>query len=192
MAREFLYHQSTECGLLLSVSQKCRNVHSAVKIVLVATIIQCFISGSYGLVYHLNFPIRQVMLSTSYQSKQPSLKSLQITNTRECVKKRESSYTIGGKVSWSTHRGKQYGSSTENRITVRSSNPIPGHKPGKNYNAKRYMHPCVYSITIHSSQVMETAYMSIPDKWVKKMWCIYTMVYCNLHIQWINCNGQEY
>ena len=71
------------------------------------------------------------------------------------MKKRESSYTIGGKVSWSSHRGKQYGSSTENRITVRSSNPTPGHKPGKNYNAKRYMHPYVHNSSLHNSQDME-------------------------------------
>ena len=41
-------------------------------------------------------------------------KSLQITNAEESVKKRESSYTVSGKVNWGSHFGKQYGGSSEN------------------------------------------------------------------------------
>ena len=49
-----------------------------------------------------------------------SLKSLQIINTGEGVEKRESSYTIGGNVSWYSHYGIQYGGSqkNKNRITI--------------------------------------------------------------------------
>ena len=43
-----------------------------------------------------------------------AIKSLQITNAREGVEKRESSYTVGGNVNWYNHYGKQYGSSSEN------------------------------------------------------------------------------
>ena len=37
--------------------------------------------------------------------------SLQITNAIEGVKRRESSYTVGGNISWCSLYGKQYGSS---------------------------------------------------------------------------------
>ena len=70
--------------------------------------------------------------------------------------------------------------------------PLLGIHLNKTIMQKDTCTPVFIAAPFHSSQVMETAYMSIPDEWVKKMWCIYTMVYCNLHIQWINCNGQEY
>ena len=38
-------------------------------------------------------------------------KSLQITNVAEDLEKRESSYTIGGGVNWSSHYEKQCGAS---------------------------------------------------------------------------------
>ena len=42
------------------------------------------------------------------------LTSLQITNVREGVEKRESSFTVGGNVNWYNHYGKQYRSSSRN------------------------------------------------------------------------------
>ena len=45
--------------------------------------------------------------STSHQSEWPSLKTLQI-NSGEDVEKRETSYTVGGNVSWYSHYGKLY------------------------------------------------------------------------------------
>ena len=41
-------------------------------------------------------------------------KNLQITNAGEGVEKREPSYTVGGNVSWCSHCGRQFGSSSEN------------------------------------------------------------------------------
>ena len=41
-------------------------------------------------------------------------KSLQVTNAGEGMERREPSYTVGGNVSWYSHYGKQYGSSSEN------------------------------------------------------------------------------
>jgi len=40
--------------------------------------------------------------------------SLQITNAREGVEKRELSYTVGGNIYWYSHYGKQYGDSSRN------------------------------------------------------------------------------
>ena len=43
-----------------------------------------------------------------------SLKSLQMTNAREGVEKREPSHTVDGNVNWCSHYGKQCGDSLEN------------------------------------------------------------------------------
>ena len=42
------------------------------------------------------------------------IKSLQVTNAGEGMKKREPSYTVGGNVNWCNHYGKQYGGSSKN------------------------------------------------------------------------------
>ena len=51
----------------------------------------------------------------SQQTEWPSLKSLQITDIREGVEKREPSYTVGDNISWYSHCGKQHGGSSENK-----------------------------------------------------------------------------
>ena len=43
---------------------------------------------------------------------------------------------------------------------TQSSNPTPGHLSEPNIHSKRYMHPYVHCIIIHSSQDMETIQMS--------------------------------
>ena len=58
--------------------------------------------------------IKTTVRTTSHQLEWPSLKSLQITNAGEDVKRREASYLVGGNVSWCSHCGKQYGSSSKN------------------------------------------------------------------------------
>ena len=52
--------------------------------------------------------------TTSFQSEWPSLKSLQMPDAAEGVKKREPSYSFGGNVNWYSRYGKQYGGSSEN------------------------------------------------------------------------------
>ena len=49
---------------------------------------------------------------------------------------------------------------TKNRITIWSTSPTCGHISRQNYSSERYMHPCVHSSTIHSSQDMETTQIS--------------------------------
>ena len=39
------------------------------------------------------------------------------------------------------------------------------------------MHPNVHCSSIYNNQVMEATEMPIDDKWIKKMWYIYTMEY---------------
>ena len=50
---------------------------------------------------------------------------------------------------------------TENRVTICSINPTPGHISGQNYNSERYMYPCIHSSIIHDNQEMEATQMSI-------------------------------
>jgi len=47
-------------------------------------------------------------------SEWPSFKSLQIGNSGEGMEKKKPFYSVGGKVSYYSHCGKQYGASSEN------------------------------------------------------------------------------
>ena len=54
------------------------------------------------------------------------------------------------------------------------------HIPGlyfKNYNSKRCRPPYIYSNIIHNSQDRETPKSLLTDKWIKKLWYIYTVQY---------------
>ena len=54
---------------------------------------------------------------------------------------------------------------TKNKITIWSSNPIPGHILRQNCNSRRYMHPYIHNSTTHNSQNMKTTkHSSIGDK----------------------------
>ena len=96
------------------------------------------------------------------------------------LEKREPSYTAGVNVNWYSHDEKQYGDSlkTENRVTIWSSNPTPGHisRKDKNSNSKRYMHPNVYSGTIYNGQDMKATYMSI-KRWMDKEYAAYIHIW---------------
>jgi hypothetical protein len=99
-----------------------------------------------------------------------------ITNNkfwRGC-KDKEPSYTAGGNVSWYNHFGKQYGSFFKKlnidlpyypAISLLGIYPKEGDSGYSN----------VYCSTIHNSQVMEMPRCPTTDKWIKKMWYLYTM-----------------
>jgi len=54
-------------------------------------------------------PIKLQGRITSHMSEWPSVKSIPLTNSGECIQKREHSYSVGGNVSCCSHYGKQYG-----------------------------------------------------------------------------------
>ena len=58
--------------------------------------------------------IKTTMTTTLHQPEWPSSKSLQRVSAGEGTEKREPSYTVGGKVNWCNHCGRQYGDSSEN------------------------------------------------------------------------------
>ena len=67
-----------------------------------------------------------------HQSEWPSLKSLQIINAGEGVKKKEPSYTVGGNVNWCSSYGKQHGGSLKKLKKVQPYDPailLPGINP---------------------------------------------------------------
>ena len=61
---------------------------------------------------------------------------------------------------------------SKHRTTIWSSNSIPGHLSKENHDSQRHMYSDVHCSTIHNSQDMETT-----EKWIQKMWYIYTMEY---------------
>ena len=65
---------------------------------------------------------------------------------------------------------------TNNRSTIWSSNPTPGHILRENDNSKIYTHPSVHCGIIYNSQYMEA--IQIYNRGMEKeMWYIYTMEY---------------
>ena len=70
---------------------------------------------------------------TSYQPEWLSFKNSQTINAGEGVERRESSYTVGGNVSWYSHYGEQYGGylKSKSRNTILAFNPTSGHIPEK-------------------------------------------------------------
>ena len=96
------------------------------------------------------------------------------------MEKKEHPYTVGGNVNWFSHYGKQYGGSskkkTKNRVTILSSNPIPGHISGKDEssNSKRYVHPSVIATLFTVAKTWKQLKCLLTDEWIKKMWYIYT------------------
>ena len=70
------------------------------------------------------------------------------------MERRESSYTVGGNISYHNRYGEQYAGSlkTKYRITIGSRNATPGHLFGEKHNSKRWMNPNVYCSTICSLQ----------------------------------------
>ena len=50
---------------------------------------------------------------------------------------------------------KEVSKKIQNRPTIWSNNPTPGHIPGENHHSKRYTHPNVRHSTIYNSQDTE-------------------------------------
>ena len=66
---------------------------------------------------------------------------------------------------------------TKIQITIQSSNPTLVHISRQNYNSKRNMHPNVHSSNIHIAKTCKQPKCPLTDKWIKKIWYIYTMEY---------------
>ena len=105
--------------------------------------------------------------TTSHQSELPTFISPQITSGGGGVEKREPSCTVGGNGSSYNHYGKQYGGNSENHtwnyhMTQESHSWAISRQ---DVPWKRHMYPHVHCSTVHNSQDMETAQMSI-ERWL--------------------------
>ena len=67
----------------------------------------------------------------------------------------------------------------KNRTTLWPSNSTARNLPKgiRSADAQGHMYPNVYSSTFNNSQIMEEPKCPSTDKWIKKMWFIYTMDY---------------
>lgn len=59
------------------------------------------------------------------------------------------------------------------------SNPTPGYifEGNKISIWNRYLHSRVYCRVIHNSKIWEKSKSPTMDEKIKKMWCVYTMIY---------------
>ena len=91
------------------------------------------------------------------------------------MEKRESSYAVGGTISWYNYYEEQYGSSlkTKNRCTIWPSNATPGRIPGENHSAKWYVHPNVIAALFTTAKIWKQPKCPPTDEWIKKMWRVW-------------------
>ena len=66
---------------------------------------------------------------------------------------------------------------TGNRTAIWPSNPTPGHTHRGNQNWNRHVYPSAHCSTAYNSQGMEEPRCPSADKWIRKLWYIYTMEY---------------
>ena len=130
------------------------------------SVLQAPSSGPHIELRHL-YNVNQLQWSiTSQWSEGPSLKSLQITNAREDVEKRELSYTVGGNVNLLQSLWRKVWKFLKiTRVTKWSSNPTPGHIFKKTLIQKDTCTP-VFTAALHS-QDTENTWMSI-NWWIDK------------------------
>ena len=68
---------------------------------------------------------------------------------------------------------------TKNRISIRSSNPTPGHIPRQNYNSKGHSTP-MFIAALFTIATWKQPKCPSGDEWMKKMWCVCVCV-CLYH-----------
>ena len=82
----------------------------------VLVFLEDIITFTEGLESHIaSLVIREMQVKITVRYTGPSLKSLQLTNSEEDVKKSEISYTVGGNVNWCNHYGDQNRGSSKNQ-----------------------------------------------------------------------------
>ena len=112
-------------------------------------------------------------------SEWPSSKYLQILNPREDVEEREFFFAqlVGMQIDTATlENNMEISLKTRNKTTIWQSNTTTGHIPWENHNSKRHTFLNVHCSTVYNSQDTEATSMST-NRWIKKMWYIYTMEY---------------
>ena len=65
----------------------------------------------------------------------------------------------------------------KNRATIWSINPTPGHTSGGNHNLKDKCNPMFTATLFTMPRAWKQPKCPLTDKWIKKMWCVYTTEY---------------
>ena len=98
------------------------------------------------------------------------------------MEKREPSYTVCGYVNWSSHYGKENGSSSKElkiELPYDPAVPLLGIYPDRTMLQKAACTP-TFIYTIYNSQDMEANQSSSTETWMRKMWYICTMEYSSV------------
>ena len=87
-----------------------------------------------------------------------------------------------------SHYGEQCGGSskTENRATIWPYNPTPGHIPREKHGPKGYITPMFIAVLFAIAKTWRQPKCPSTEKWIKKMWYIYTMEYYSAWKEWNN------
>ena len=127
--------------------------------------------------------IKTTMRPTSHRSEWPSLKSLQIINTREGVEKREPCYTVGGYVNWCSHYEEQLElpQKTKNRSAIWSWNPpLLGIYPDKTIIQKDTHISMFIAVSFIIAKTWKQPKCPQTGEWMKKVWGMYR----DYHTKW--------
>ena len=96
------------------------------------------------------------------------------------MEKRETSYTVGGNLSWYSHYGKQYGGSSKYQKIELSYNPaipLPGINPEEIKIEKGTCISLLIAALFTIARTWKQPRCPSTDEWIKKLWYIYTMEY---------------
>ena len=91
------------------------------------------------------------------------------------MEKKEPSFTVGGNVNWCNHNGKQYEGpqKTKNRITI----PLLSIYVDKTLTQKDTCTSIFTAVLFKITKTWKQPKCPSIDKWIRKMWYIYTTEY---------------
>ena len=126
--------------------------------------------------------------ASSCWSEWPSLKSRQMINAGEGMKKREPfSYTLGGDVNWCSHYGKQYrGCLKKLKIELPYDPAISRLSiyPDETIIQKETCTPMFIAALFTIAKTRKQPKCLLTEEWIKKVWHIYTLLYYS-DIKWM-------
>ena len=107
-------------------------------------------------------------------------KSLQTIDAGECVEKTEHSCTIGGNVNWYSHHVRHYGDSLKKLEIKLPYDPAIPHLDTYPKENKIEKYPCIplfIPALFTMARTWKQPRCPSTDKWIKRLWYIYTMEY---------------
>ena len=103
-------------------------------------------------------------------------------NHGENAEKRECLYTVNRNVNWYSHYGEQYGGSLKKlkvELPYDPAIPLLGIYPEKTIIQKESCTQMFMAALFTIARTWKQPKCPLTDEWIKKMWYLYTMVYCS-------------